>query len=541
MPTSATQILHFLQQTNEINIVRHEISSADFSILRSSLRKIAFELNDSGDQEAIDVSMQLRVLISHWLTTPLPFDNAIQEAISELFGDNDLVQKKWGKDIREFYELAHKAAIDIVTIENPVRVKIAEIIEEQCSNGFNFKIYCHRRAKPFFKSLLPLSDSLPVEDDIYLHSVKDYRESEPFDSLIKVGALRSNGWGSAPDAILTAPRFRTLYQVVWSGCNDEPGFGYDPTFSLSSVSNGKQGSLSFKTQKGNSFVRTNLEIIRSGSEAITESLFQFDVDELQLFKDLNRHEEKRSAVLLHLGETHGMLYPPYSRALSYDPENSQQDPIAERIPGDSLIEGMFLIISLVDDIEFDGVTAKHGHFSRAWKSKLKQEYQNNADDLIKRLRAAGLNLLHLKNAVRHWRHPPSTVIHAPQLQRHFNILLRTINFHSNMVIESEKKLRKLLQSAWNEVRRSRGEAIQAGVHAQEIILEELQSILNKFIPKIQSKASTKQIFTLKIPDTYELHGQVLFLKVNCIESGFRVPATELKTIRIINEIDQWRE
>jgi len=43
-----------------------------------------------------------------------------------------------------------------------------------------------------------------------------------------VGPLRSKGWGSAPDAILSAPRFARLIQIVWSGCGDEEDFGYDP-------------------------------------------------------------------------------------------------------------------------------------------------------------------------------------------------------------------------------------------------------------------------------------------------------------------------
>ena len=57
---------------------------------------------------------------------------------------------------------------------------------------------------------------------------KDYREVEPFDVLVKVGPLRSKGWGSAPDATLSAPRFAKMVQIVWSGCGDEDDFGYDP-------------------------------------------------------------------------------------------------------------------------------------------------------------------------------------------------------------------------------------------------------------------------------------------------------------------------
>ena len=50
---------------------------------------------------------------------------------------------------------------------------------------------------------------------------------------MKVGPLRARGWRSAPDAIVTAPRFRTLAQLVWSGSIDDSDFGYDPVLPAS--------------------------------------------------------------------------------------------------------------------------------------------------------------------------------------------------------------------------------------------------------------------------------------------------------------------
>lgn len=541
MPASATHVFDFLEQTNEINIVRYEVTQTAFSMLRRSLRQVSFKLYDSDDQEGHDISVQLKAVLSQWLTAPIPFGHLIQEAVSELFGSTETVQDKWGKDISELYESALTAAVNLKTIKNPTRSTVREIIKKQRTDDLEFKIYCDRRAKQYFGTILTPPDDLPIDDNVYLHTLKDYREAEPFDTLIKFGSLRSSGWGSAPDAILTAPRFRTLNQVVWSGCKDEEGFGYDPTLSISKELSGGQNQATDTNQPGTSFVKINLEIIHTGNEGGSGSDFQNDMDDLQLLKDLRKQGDDRSAILLQLGEKHGMLYPPHSRALSYDPDKIGMDTIAERIPGDSLTEGMFLIVPLVDEIEFDGVRAKHGHYSKAWKAVLKQEFQNDANGLVKRLRSAGLNLLHLRTAVRNWCHPPSTVIHAPQYQRHFNILLKTIGFRGDTTIGSGKQIQHLFRSAWNEVRRSRGEAIQAGVQAHEIITEELLGTLNKFLPDIRDKVSTDQIFTITIPDRYELHGPVIFLKVNGIEPGFRVPGSELKTIRELDEIDQWRE
>lgn len=541
MSVSASKIFDFLENNNEIYIVRYEIGSTAFSILRQSLRQVAIKLYESDDQETLGVSMQLRVLLSKWLTVPVHFDCDIQESIKDLFGEAEAVQKRWGTDIQYLYESALKAADALTATENPIRVKLREIIWKLRNNKQTFKIYCHRRVKPYFDSLLSPPADQPIEYNAYLHTLRDYRETEPFDTMIKVGSLRSRGWGSAPDAILTAPRYNTLAQVVWSGCNDEADFGYDPVFSHINTSN-LNGDLTSKgIQSGCCPVRRELQVIRSSMDTTAEAGLPADMDELHLFRELRQYRDKRPAILLQLSEQHGILYPPYSRILSYDPDERTREPIAERIPGNSLTEGMFLIMPLVDEIDFDALKADHGHYSRGWKTKLMQEFQNDANGLIQKLRAEGLNLIHLRAALHHWCQPPSTVIHAPQHEKHFKILMKTINFRGLDGICQQSQLERLWQAAWTEVRRSRGEAIQAGFQAQEIIADELLETLKKFIPTIRDKASIDKGFILTIPDKYDLHGTVLFFKIVSIEAGFRIPGTYLKVVRELDEIDQWRD
>ena len=36
----------------------------------------------------------------------------------------------------------------------------------------------------------------------FLHSVRDYNNTPPFGALLKVGPLRSAGWGAVPDAVI---------------------------------------------------------------------------------------------------------------------------------------------------------------------------------------------------------------------------------------------------------------------------------------------------------------------------------------------------
>ena len=70
---------------------------------------------------------------------------------------------------------------------------------------------------------------------------------------------------------------------------------------------------------------------------------------------------------------------------------------------------MFLIRPKLVDVDLGSVAAQHGSYSQTWKRRLRDEFSSGADDLIKRLRKAGLNLVHLRSAIEHWCEPPTSV------------------------------------------------------------------------------------------------------------------------------------
>ena len=96
------------------------------------------------------------------------------------------------------------------------------------------------------------------------------------------------------------------------------------------------------------------------------------------------------------------------------------------------------------------------------------------------------------------------------------------------------------QEAWDEIRRSRGEAIQAGVQENEIIEEELCSILTGILSDIRRTAADSHDFAVSIPASQGVQGSALFNRVCGVEEGFRAPDGELKVVRDLNSIEQWR-
>lgn len=539
MPATATQIFEFLQSRQSISNERHELSLAEFGLLRRSLCSIVLNLRNGCDQEGREISERFRNHLSEWLTVPVTFDDTMLSALQS-FGAPPDVEARFGRDIRVAFDSALQAAQVLQSIDNPVRARLQTMIRELRATGRNFKIYCHPRARPHFESLLFPPGDAPLDLTDFLHSVRDYREANTFDTLIKVGPLRSWGWGAAPDAIKTAPRFASLIQVVWAGSSDELGFGYDPVAPVVDVTTPSSTRASDASAFGNLISWTS-HLTQFGNNEDSVASQDPMEDEFQVFSRLNQLGQKRRATLVHVDDSHGILYPPLCRIISFDSNPSAREPIAHRLLGETLLEGMYVIRPLLGYVDHGGLRAEHGHYSRTWKSRLDEKLRTDAPGLIARLRAAGINLLHLRAAVEAWCGPPTTVIHAPQQMRHFEMLVQVLGLNGDAAnVQRRQRRIPWWQTAWNEISHSRGEAIQAGVHEQEIVEDQLLVVLQGLLPQIREKAAANAGFHLHIPEGRDVKGGVIFFRVSAVEEGFLVPETELKIVSDLDTIEQWR-
>jgi hypothetical protein len=236
---------------------------------------------------------------------------------------------------------------------------------------------------------------------------------------------------------------------------------------------------------------------------------------------------------------HGILFPPHSGILSFDPNQAEREPVGLRIPGETLLEGMYVIMPFIGDVDLGGVQAEHGHYSQIWKARLRESFAADAANLIRQLRAAGLNLVNLEPAILHWCRPPSTVIHAPQKLMHFEVLLQVLGVGIDDNSRPRNNLPPFWQLAWNEIRRSRGEAIQAGFQEHEIVDEQVLKIISALVPQILETLGNEGIF-LDIPEGYGIKGFFMLFKVHGIEEGYSAPVADLKAVRELRVLDQWR-
>jgi hypothetical protein len=530
---TASQVFSFLEQHRTCSIDRREIHSGVFSELRRSIRLIVVRLHEEGDDESQELADRLRSLLSQWLTVPVSFDDALLECVSAL-GDAAAVERRWGHEVRTAYDHACGAARLLQRAENPARTEVHDIVGRLQAAESAWKIYCHRRARAVFESIFVTE---PLPSDVFLHSVKDYREVEPFDVLVKVGPLRSKGWGSAPDALLTGPRFGKMVQIVWAGCGDEDDFGYDPA-AIVGGSEGAAGS-SPGGRGASRAIGWTREVVWLG-DATDGMAAVADDDELKLFHALGRVADVRRATLLEIDEEDGILYPPHSQVSTFDPMPYADEPIGYRLPGETLAEGMFLIWPLLSASDLGALRAGEGRYSRIWKERLREEVRRAPDELVRRLRAAGIELRNLRSCVRQWCRPPSTVIHAPQQPRHFEMLVGVLGIDHDSAPAARAMRRPWWEYAWSEIGHTRGEAIQTGIQEHEIVDEQLFVILKDLLPEIRRRVAADAIFELQIPDGRDLSGAVRFYKVRSMEEGFLVPDTMLKIICDLDTVEQWR-
>ena len=535
MSVSTSAVFEFLGRHPSLLIERNEIALADFGVLRRSLRSIVLALRDCDGCEAKDLSERLQILLSEWLTVPIQFDATMLDAV-QILGDPGRVEAKWGHHIRAAYDAARSAARDLTQVENPIRVGLRRAIRDLQTQGSTFKIYCHGRATCHFESLLAETADRPLGPTSFVHSVREYRQAEPFDVLIKVGPLRSRGWGSTPDAVVAAHRFPTLLQFVWAGCCDEPGFGTDPVTARARAATDSRdhheanqvGALPWTTH-----------VTRIGDDGILPGL-PVDEDDFQLLRSPHDAEDRSRATLFQIDEDHGVLYPLHSQVLSFDPDVNVTEPIGHRVPADTLVEGMFIIRPVLADSDLGGLHAGAGRYSETWKKRLRESVARDANGLVERLRAEGIGLVGLRSCIEHWCRPPSTVIHAPQQRWHFEILIAVLGVDFEPPLLSGRQQRPWWQYAWREIQHARGDAIQLGMQEHDIIDEELLRALGEQLPEIRSNSLSGENFTIQLPQGGSLQGDVLFFRVRSVEEGFVVPFTALTVICELNAVEQWR-
>lgn len=537
---NTTELFSFFDKNDGFYIEKYEVSSIPFRVLCTSLRNIVLLLIETESELGQEIGNRIRILVSEYLTVPIPFTSSLTETLQELFPDVEMVRRLWGSDLAAYSVAAINSSIELQEQGNLLRKSTLDTIDSLLSSKESFKIFCHRRAREYFDLYDETQSNEDLNDEHFLYTLRDYNSSDPFDTLIKVGPMRTKGWGSAPDALITSPRFKKLIQITWRGSLDENGFGYDPVSLLRDEDPLKEGARVFPNHRNISRANWQSQTNQVGDNYEDAGVWIPGEDDLQILTNSQSNDGRRSAILAQVDDLHGILYPPLSQILSYDNDFIGNKPFSKRLLNETLLEGMFIIHFTVDDVDLGGIHAKHGRYSELWKDKLNKRWRNEPEKLLQHLKEKGLELLYMRTAIRNWCEPPSSVIHAPQRSEHFRILWEVLDVESESIQVEKTNSIPIWAMAWKEIRRSRGEAIQTGYHEHEIVEEHLIEILENLLPEIKQHASRGIGFRITLPVEFGIQGECYFYRVQGIEEHFTVPESEFKIIRELSLIDQWR-
>lgn len=535
MTASATAIFDFLNESAALVIERHEVSCPHFRQLRRAIRLLVKILHESEEPSNTEIAVTLRTGLFRLLSSPVHFNTNTFSFLYQT-GSESQVRRILGEDAELLYRAAIEAAGLLAKDGSRLRDVYLDVVRSTSEAGETTKIYCHRQAVGEHG----VSDGKwPQEKLSFLHSLSEYRDSQPFDTLIKVGPLRGKGWGAVPDALVTAARFSKLKQIVWEGCYDEPEFGLDPAIYIQMGA----GHASPGTTP-NPVIVPDLRITRhsyeeSGSDPVEKTDNPLDEDDFAVLSMIGRPSSVAGrAVLVQIDEHHGIFYHPRSKVLSLDPEAGTGARIGLRIPGATLEAGM-MIIRWVGD-EPDGGTqnyAGHGYYSRIWKQELKDQMLRDEEGLIRRLHREGLDLVGPGAALAHWIRDPSTVIHAPQQKRHFEILIRTLGIQPDDGGSVERWTRR----AWSEIGRTRGEAIVQGRDDHANVEHEIMRSIAGEEARLTIKSFQSSQFTERLTEDCRFGGQVMFFRVMAVELGYSPPDSAIRVIIPMDEAEKWLE
>jgi len=512
---------------------RHEVGSRAFSKLRRAVRELILLLrtDEAGNDWSEDQLLRLQRQLANWLTSPSSFSGQSADELRECLGD---VRRRFANgdiEVIGHIESALEAVGILATAATPLQQEVSRVIRALAEQGRDFRIYCHRTLRPSFLECICPSEQSLLADERFLYTPSEYRDSQPFGVLIKIGPLRSEGWGATPSAVLSAPRFRELVQIVWSSTADDPHFGLDPLLGTT-----EQSSNSGPSDDGKEFpggIRWHLQVHACGEEG--DGHQEDAVDDLALLSIAGMEAEPhRLAVLVALAGSQGVLYPPSAEVLVFDPAA-----VGERCAGQlrgvgDLGRGNFLVWPHVQEGGANDQIGFGGQRHAIWRARLAAELAKDAAGFARRLTATGLALAYPEQAARHWVRPPTTVIHAPKTKRHFAILMKVLG------IPSTENGRKPWAEGWREVRQSRGEAIQAGVQEHARLMESCIAVLVAGRGKIAEEDLRGGDYEMPLAGEAGLFGVLHFMRIEGVEDGYRAPESELRQIQGLDEVVRWR-
>jgi len=487
-----------------------ELECESFSLVRRVTRKLITVLQEV---EQPDIADHLKINLFKTLYTPTNNWDEIFEDIP-LF-DSEFRMKRTHGD--EFLDLYHHARDELDAVKQYGSILYSEFckyINEICN--FDFRIFCHRRERDCYEELL--AEVIPYADTerLFLHNLTDYRNSAPFDILIRVGSIRSFGWSAIPNMLIRTPKYKLLKQFVWKGGLNDEGAFVNPVDLIGSIFSlepalplydwyTKITNVTSSIPPPEIELSTELPELEDELIALNRGNIKGSIPAISLEFDCHRAVLFRLGAEIHIWNSREIIF---SKSLIKIKAEELENEINENC---------YFIVTDMKNVDVGDVNVEISPFADKWQQVLSMK---DTYALAKRLKSLNLNW--------GWSLPNDSVIHAPQRKEHFFILLNGLkNELSSRFSIAELEFTKWCKLAWSEISRSRGRANLHGKVKKEIFDESLISVLSSRKDEINDKCALGQMFRLRIT-SQEIKGILSFYPIIATESNFLVPENKLE-------------
>lgn len=353
--------------------------------------------------------------------------------------------------------------------EDPITKRWISLRKHRLFNK-EFRVYSHARSVDHWQRMEDQYKGGTICS--YLRTPAEYFATHPFDVLIKMGTLRSSGWGRIPDAVLHSPRQRQIFLLLWKGQRiKEDDFGLE---ALAAFGEAHCHKVAWECSE----TPTPPPLPQNGAAQphATEYPDDFVMD---IDSKVQTSHGVVDGVRIDLAGGWSMLAAGGSRVRSFacDPGNGELH-ACEREP--KALTGCYL----VDFGQAEALEAAHqgggGDLAVFWKKALRDKLDlmtspQDRSDFDLRLRKRGLDLITLTGRLEAWSKKDPACYINPRRMLHFKALIEELGCEP---YDWDKSRGPFWKAAWEEISRANGDAIAEGHARERDAWKKLSDLLN---------------------------------------------------------------
>lgn len=405
-----------------------------FNCLRRDLNLLTRALIEIETDDAARVALDFLEIRREMECRPASFDKNWMDRVNSLAGGRSSFRMRWGERLSSLHDDMVKSGEALLRSGNALSQVFASRTKQLRGKT---SIWCHRTAIDL------LCDTVGSEFHL-MHSLPGYRESSIFDNLVVLGGLRKYGSGRVPEAVLLAPHFFHLVQVMWSSDWDDHDFG--------------RSTLALNFDFSDFWV-INARVVECGHancDRVEQPIeIESDLQALELWAAARENKRRlvSNATLLTFGGGRALALRHGGRAMVFNATNGG---VVEKDAHE--VEAGDVLVTYEGEIDFGEPSEQHHELVRKWRNDLRCAHDRDSQRLLSSMRRNGISLKGLANCVDHWMSD-----RRPQRQADLERVCATLGWDKS----STRRL-------WKVFSEQHGDAIQTGATGREVEREEVE-------------------------------------------------------------------